>query len=228
MMRFLVLMLCLLMSVTSCKKKSNAHSPEAALLVFPEENSECTTGVSLGEEISQVEFRWALADHTETYELRVTNIATGIVQTIVSTSNSAKLPLAKGEQFSWFVRSRNSETEETVSSEQWYFYNAGSRATYAPFPATIITPGSSENVFKDINNEVELSWSGSDLDDDLASYEVYFSVETPPVNLIRAVSSEITTIKVSVTSATVYYWKVVAVDEEGNKSDSGVYAFKVL
>ncbi|MDF4201805.1 hypothetical protein PXD56_02485 [Maribacter sp. SA7] len=228
MMRFLVAVLCLFMAVTSCKKKSAANPPEAVFLVFPEENSECTTGVSLGEETSQVEFRWNLADNTETYELRVTNIATGTVQTIVTASSSAKLPLAKGEQFSWFVRSRNSEIDETVSSQEWYFYNAGSRSTFAPFPATIIAPASSDNVFKDINNEVELSWSASDLDDDIASCEVYFSVETPPIDLIRELSSTVTSVKVSVTSDTVYYWKVIVIDQEGNRSDTGVYSFKVL
>lgn len=228
MMRFLVLITCLFMAVTSCKKKSAANPPEAVLLVFPEENSECTTGVDIGEETSRVEFRWDLADNTETYELRVTNIATGTVQTIVSASNSAQLPLAKGEQFSWLVRSRNSEVEQTVSSEEWYFYNSGSRTTFAPFPAAIISPASSDNVFKDINNEVELSWSASDLDNDIASYEVYFSVEIPTIDLIRELSSAVTSINVSVTSDTVYYWRVVVIDDEGNKSDTGVYTFKVL
>ncbi|WP_282112629.1 hypothetical protein [Maribacter stanieri] len=228
MMRLLVLIACLFMAITSCKKKSTATPPEAVSLVFPDENSECTTGVSLGQETSQVEFRWNLADNTETYELRVTNISTGTVQTIVSASNSAKLPLEKGEQFSWFVRSRNSDVEQTVSSEEWYFYNSGSRTTFAPFPATIESPAASDNVFKDINNEVILSWSASDLDDDIEGYEVYFSVETPPIDLVRELSAPITSIKVSVTSDTVYYWKVIVIDEEGNKSDTGIYTFKVL
>ncbi|WP_405410953.1 hypothetical protein [Maribacter sp. Asnod1-A12] len=228
MMRFLIIIICLIITVTSCKKKSTAQSPEVVQLIFPEKNSECTTGVDISDESSRVEFTWNLADNTETYELRVTNIATGTIQTIVSSSSSASLPLAKGEQFSWFVRSRNSEVEQTVSSEEWYFYNAGSRTTFAPFPATIESPASSDNVFKDINNEVELSWTASDLDDDINGYEVYFSVETPPIDLIREVTSSVTSVKVSVTSDTVYYWKIVVIDEEGNKSDSGIYTFKVL
>ncbi|WP_321826368.1 hypothetical protein [Maribacter dokdonensis] len=228
MIRFLMFSFCVVIAFSSCKKKRSATPPEAVSLVFPEENSECTTGVSLGTETSQVEFRWNLADNTETYELRVTNIATSTVQTIVSTSNSAKLPLAKGEQFSWLVRSRNSDVEETVSSEEWYFYNAGSRTTFAPFPATIESPSSSSSVFKDINNEVELVWSASDLDNDITGYEVYFSVETPPIDLIRTLSSDVTNIKVSVSSDTVYYWRVIVIDAEGNRSNTGVYSFKVL
>ena len=76
MIRFLMFSFCVVIAFSSCKKKRSATPPEAVSLVFPEENSECTTGVSLGTETSQVEFRWNLADNTETYELRVTNIAT--------------------------------------------------------------------------------------------------------------------------------------------------------
>jgi len=228
MIRFLVLGMCFIMAFTGCKKKSTPVSPEAVQLLFPEQNSECITGISLGKQTSQVEFNWSAADNTETYELRVTNTSTNTVQTIVSSTTSAKLPLAKGEQFSWLVRSRNSQVEQTVSSDVWSFYNAGSRTTFAPFPATIVSPASSDNVFKDINNEVTLTWTASDLDDDIVSYEVYYSVETTPIDLVRTLQPNVTSIKVSVTADTVYYWKVVVIDAEGNKSDSGIYNFKVL
>ncbi|TLP79313.1 hypothetical protein ES765_11085 [Maribacter sp. ACAM166] len=227
-MRSLSLGICLGIAFMGCKKKSDSKPPEAVQLIFPNQNSECTTGQSLGKETSQVEFNWSAANNTKTYELRVTNTTSGAVQTIVSSNTTAKLPLAKGEQFSWLVRSRNSEVEQTVSSEIWNFYNAGSRTTFAPFPATIVSPASSENVFKDINNEVTLSWSASDLDEDIVRYDVYFSVETPPVDLIRALQPAIKSIKVSVTSDTMYYWSVVVIDAEGNKSNSGIYNFKVL
>jgi len=228
MMRFLFLGICMMMAFTGCKKKHTPSPPEAVQLVFPEQNSECTTGLSLGQETSQVEFRWSTADNTETYELRVTNTSTGTVQTIVSSSNSAKLPLAKGEQFSWIVRSKNNQVDQTVSSEVWNFYNSGSRTTFAPFPATNVSPASSENVFKDINNEVTLSWTASDLDNDIVSYEVYFSVEAIPVDLIRTLEPNLTSIKVSVTSDTVFYWSIDVIDAEGNKSNSGIYNFRVL
>ena len=228
MIRTLVVGFCLLVVFNGCKKKSDPKPPEAVQLLFPEQNSECTTGVSLGEETSRVEFLWSPADNTETYELRVTNINTGTVQTIVSYTTSANLPLAKGEPFSWLVRSRNSEVDATVSSTIWNFYNAGSRTTFAPFPPAIESPASSENVFKDINNEITLSWSASDLDNDIERFEVYFSVETDPSDLIRTLSPATTSIKVSVTSDTVYYWKVLVFDVEGNSSSSSIYNFKVL
>ncbi|MGB3144222.1 MAG: hypothetical protein WBB24_08940 [Maribacter sp.] len=228
MMRNLLVLFCCLMAIWSCKKKRAPVPPEAVQLIFPEQNSECTTGQSLGADTSQVEFRWIAADNTDSYELRVTNINTGTVQNIGTANTSARLPLAKGEPFTWLVRSRNTEVDQTVSSEQWSFYNAGSRTTFAPFPASIISPESAENVFKDISNEVSLSWSASDLDNDISGYEVYFSVETTPTTLLRSLSAGTTTIKTSVSSGTVYYWSVVVIDDEGNRSNSGVYSFKVL
>ncbi|WP_281542129.1 hypothetical protein [Maribacter aestuarii] len=228
MIRYIFTALCIVMMLSGCKKKRAPAPPEAVQLVFPERNSECTTGQSLGPTTSQVEFRWQLADNTDSYELRVTNTSTGTTQTITTISNTARLPIAKGEQFSWLVRSKNTEVAQTVSSEVWSFYNAGSRTTFVPFPAEIVSPRMSDNVFKDINNEVVLSWTGSDLDDDITSYEIYFSVETTPINLVGTVSSGSNSLKVSVASNTVYYWNVVTKDSEGNTSESGIYSFKVL
>ena len=228
MMRYTVLMIVLFFTAASCKKKSSPKPPGQVQLIFPDRNSECTTGQSLNAETSQVTFRWGEGANAVTYELRVTNSNTGTVQTISTASTSARLPIAKGEPFSWFVRSKNNQVPETVSSEIWNFYNAGSITTFAPFPADIISPRMSENVFKDINNEITLSWSAADLDDDILAYEVYVSVETPPADLVGTLPKEQTTLKVTVAPNTVYYWSVVTKDAEGNATNSGIYSFKVL
>lgn len=218
----------LLVVFSSCRKKRAPNPPEAVQLIFPERNSECTEGPSLSANSTEVSFRWQAADHTDNYELRVTNTNTRTVQTISTTSTTAKLPLAKGEPFSWLVRSKNDEVAQTVSSAVWNFYNQGSTTTYAPFPADIRAPAMSQNVFKDINNEVELLWSAADLDNDIESILVYFSVETPPNDLLDTLGRNATSIKVSVTSNTVYYWRVEIRDAAGNTTNSGIYSFKVL
>ena len=211
-----------------CKKKSDPKPPEAAILVFPNKNSECTTGRDLNETTSEIEFKWMASDHTESYELRVTNLNTNITQTIITANNSAKLPIAKGEPFSWIVRSRNTKVSETTFSDAWNFYNAGFQTTYAPFPAEVITPKNGTSIFKDINNEVALEWSGADIENDIVGYEVYFSTTNPPETIIASLSSDMNSEKVSVTSDTTYYWKILTMDGEGNISDSGVFTFKVL
>jgi len=226
-MRTIILLLFSVL-VIGCKKKSSPKPPEVATLVFPNKNSECTTGRDLNETTSEIEFRWMASDHTESYELRVTNLNTNITQTIIALNISAKLPIAKGEPFSWIVRSRNTKVSETTFSEAWNFYNAGYQTTYAPFPAEVITPKNGTSIFKDINNEVTLEWTGSDIENDIDGYELYFSTSTPPETLIASPSLDENSEKVSAISNTTYYWKVITKDSEGNSSDSGIFTFKVL
>ena len=227
MMRKIFLLVCLF-TVFSCKKKDSPNPPEQVRLLFPEKNSECTTGVDQDATTSRVSFSWQRADNTDSYELRVTNLNTNTVQTISTSATTSSLPLLKGQPYSWLVRSRNNQVNNTISSEVWSFYNAGSRTTFAPFPAEILTPDMSEKVFKDINNEVTLSWSASDLDNDIENIEVYFSEQNPPQNLEATLSATATSLKVSVLSGTTYYWSVVTKDLEGNATNSGVYVFSVL
>ena len=227
MMRKTVLLMCLF-AVFGCKKKEGPKPPEQVQLLFPEKNSECTTGIDQDASTSRVTFQWQRSDNTDSYELRVTNINSNTVQTISTQSTTASLPLLKGQPYSWLVRSRNNQVDNTISSEMWSFYNAGSRTTFAPFPAEILDPSMSERVFKDINNEVTLSWSASDLDDDIENIEVYFSEQNPPTDLEATLSNLATTLKVSVISGTTYYWNVVTRDAEGNATNSGIYSFSVL
>ena len=222
-------MICgVLFLLCACRKKESPKAPGQVQLLFPERNSECTTGQTLGDNTSRVTFNWQEAKNVKTYELRVTNINTGTMQTISTAATSASLPIEKGTPFSWLVRTRNNQVEETVSSETWSFYNAGSNTYFAPFPADIISPRMYERVFKDINNEVVLSWSGSDLDDDIINFEVYFSTENPPLERINTLGESDNEQKVTVASNTVYYWSILTKDSQGNETTSGVYSFQVL
>ncbi len=209
-------------------KKDDPKPPDAAILEFPLQNSECTTGVDQGETSSRVEFRWQASNHTETYELNATNLNTSSTQSVTTQTPSAELTLEKGTPYSWQVLSRNSNTQETATSETWQFYNAGTQTTYAPFPATIVSPASGSSVAADSGNEITLQWTGADVDEDISSYEIYLDTANPPVNLVASPGATASQQSVSVVSGTVYYWKVLTKDAEGNSSDSGVYSFRVL
>lgn len=211
----------------SCKKKDPPKPPESTKLVFPQNNSECTTGTDTGPATSMVEFKWQQAANADTYELRATNTNTNTTQTVSTSSLSAKLPLQKGALYTWVVTTKNKAVLQTTSSQTWRFYNAGFETSFAPFPAEIILPELGQAIFNDINNEVTLSWSGSDIDDDIESYELYFSTENPPNSLIATIMTGSTTRKVTVESDTTYYWKVITIDSEGNASDSGIFDFRV-
>lgn len=223
-----LLVLFLGLTVLGCRKKDPPEPPGSALLQYPEKNSECTTGVSLNATTSQVEFKWAAAENAEMYELRVTHNGTKVTQTISTRGLTAKLPLDKGMFFSWLVNAKNSRSNQISTSGTWYFYNTGSQASRPPFPPEIIAPKLAQSVFKDINNEVVLEWSGSDVDDDIVGYDIYFSTETPPASLVASPQANATSLNVGVSADTVYYWKVVVKDAEGHTADSGIFEFKVL
>ncbi|MEO0571214.1 MAG: hypothetical protein AAF039_05870 [Bacteroidota bacterium] len=203
-------------------------SPEGALLVFPEQDSECTTGVSISETLSQVTFEWQPANNTNRYTLTVINLTTNTPQAISTMSASASLSIEKGAPFSWSVLSSNSASDDTATSESWLFYNAGAQTTYAPFPAQIQFPPAGGTVQANSEGAVELSWIGADVEDDIVTFEVYFSETSPPETLIVSTAPETTQATANVTSATTYFWRVVTTDSEGNTSDSGVFDFKVL
>jgi len=77
-------------------------------------------------------------------------------------------------------------------------------------------------------NEVELRWTGADVEDDIETYEVYFSASSADeVTLVQS-GAETTYVATGLVSQGVYYWKVVTIDSQGNSSDSGVFDFKVL
>ncbi|MEO1012268.1 MAG: hypothetical protein AAFX53_13245 [Bacteroidota bacterium] len=221
-------MVALILLVLGCGKDDPPKAPEQALLVFPEQNSECTTGQSLSETISRVEFRWQASNYTDSYELRVTNLNTGNTQRAFVETTLASLSIAKGVPFSWEVVSRNDQVDTATASESWFFYNSGSQTVFAPFPAEILEPEASAKVFMDSNNEVTLSWEGSDLDNDITGYEVYFGLENPPAGLAASPLATETELAVEVSEGTVYYWRVITMDDTGNTSDTGVLDFQVF
>ncbi|AIY12955.1 fibronectin type III domain-containing protein [Cellulophaga baltica] len=207
--------------------KDEVKSPSNALLVFPLQDSECTTGTDINETTRLITFQWEASDNTQSYKLTVENLLTSTPQIVSTNQTSAQVQVAKGTPYSWSVVSENAKSSATAKSETWNFYNAGTVRSYIPFPATITSPISGETVIRDTNNEVKLTWSGADLDSDIVSYEVYFSINSTPT-LMATLPENTTELNVSVVENTVYYWRIKTIDAAGNSSSSGVYSFKVL
>ncbi|MDX1364799.1 hypothetical protein [Arenibacter latericius] len=221
-------LLFIFITLMACGGKDSPKAPIAAQLVFPEKNSECTTGKNVNDtNTSVVEFKWLPSNHTESYELRVTNLNTNNSQTVVVNGTSAELPLEKGSPHSWAIISKNNKTIETAKSETWFFYNSGVQTSYTPFPAAVITPKTGSTISKDTNNEVLLKWESTDLDNDLAGYEVYFSTTNPPITKIGTLAANQSEIKVSVNANTTYYWRITTFDLEGNKASNSISEFRI-
>ncbi|WP_158975380.1 hypothetical protein [Cellulophaga sp. L1A9] len=208
--------------------KDEVKGPSSAILVFPLQNSECTTGVDINETARLITFQWEASDNTQTYKLTVENLLTNSPQVVSTNQTSAQVEVTKGTPYAWHVVSENTKVTTSATSETWNFFNAGTIRTHIPFPANLMSPLSGETVLRDINNEVALTWSGLDLDSDIETYEVFFSESNPPTQWTTMGTNEINELKVSVEEDTVYYWRIKTIDAEGNSSNTGVYSFKVL
>ena len=75
------------------------------------------------------------------------------------------------------------------------------------------------------NLNINLSWSCSDPDDDLSFYEVYLGYED---SLFQVANNNFDTSYTPeyLINDTLYFWKIVAHDMKGNKTESPVWSFK--
>ncbi|MDT0606894.1 hypothetical protein [Croceitalea rosinachiae] len=203
-------------------------TPGAATLVFPEDNTECNTGVvDLTDETkSAVTFEWNAAENADRYTLTITNLNTSSSIFATSNTNEATVTIDRSTPYSWVITSRAIGTIETTDSETFRFFNEGPGVeNYAPFPAEAIAPARGVNLVG-TTTTVTLEWSGSDVDNDITGYEVFFGTEADPTSSIGS-GAETTLANVAVTSGTTYYWKIVTTDSVGNTSSSEVFSFRV-
>jgi hypothetical protein len=198
--------------------------PSSATLVFPANNEECNTGESMNTTQSKVNFNWNASANTNSYTVVLKNLLTSNEFSTNSTSNQVNIIISKSTPYKWWVISKSTETTKTAKSAEWKFYNSGDAVqTYAPFPAELVAPimGSSTS-----DSTVTLEWSGSDVDNDVKEYEVYFGTVTPPTNKLDTTTSQ--NLENVAVSANTYYWSVLTRDNEGNTSTSEVFQFKVV
>ncbi|MDA8993658.1 hypothetical protein N9F74_03505 [Flavobacteriaceae bacterium] len=199
--------------------------PEAVQLVAPANLNACTTADRIDENQRQVEFEWLESLHTDQYELVVQNSATGALSRKSTTFTNQYLILEANSYYAWYIISSSALTEETTKSEVWQFFLEGEvAATHLPFPAELLQPENEASVTLPASGNYEFIWSGSDLDNDISSYEVYLGTSETSLSLQQSgvVNSSVI---VNLNPATTYYWEVITVDEVGNKSSSGVAVF---
>jgi parallel beta-helix repeat protein len=87
-------------------------------------------------------------------------------------------------------------------------------------------PPNFENTL-DLNN-IFLSWTGGDVDSgDTVTYDVYFGSINPPPKIISN-QSQTTYVPPSIVLNSVYYWKIVAWDSQGQFSRGPIWRFTTL
>ncbi|MGB5377208.1 hypothetical protein [Muriicola sp.] len=198
--------------------------PSAAALIFPDNNTECNEGTVLNANQSSVTFRWTDAQNTDTYELNLRNLSNNNTARTNASVNSAEITLLRGTPYEWFVVSRANGTNETATSPTWKFYNEGPGVeNYAPFPAEVVSPARGATVAA--TGSITLEWSGSDVDNDLSDFEVFFGTDASALASIGTTTES--TLDTSIDTGTVYYWRVISQDSQGNTSQSEIFEFRV-
>lgn len=216
-------LLCL--AVLSCKKSVKVIDPPTkAILSLPLNNEACITGTIVSPTQSSILFKWTASQNAESYELSLKNLETGVTSTQTSTTAELTVTLGRNTPYSWFVTSKSSKISTTAVSDTWKFYNAGEAlSTFAPFPADLTFPKMAQ-LITPTAGKITLSWTGSDVDNDIVNYDIYLGTTTTP-SLIKANQTGMTLPDVAVNAGTTHYWKVVSRDSKGNTSDSGLYIF---
>lgn len=201
----------------------NFDTPNGVKLVFPSENALCNEGTNLTPTESTVYFEWEPNTNAQLYTLTLENLGSAVMTQYTTEDFIFPVTIERAEAFRWYVE--YVFENEIKKSSIWNFYNAGPGVqSYAPFPALIISPSMAQNL--PATNSVTLEWSGSDVDNDIVSYDVYFGTNSSPDLFESGLISNQTS--VPVLSGTIYYWNVITIDSAGNSSESGVHQFNVL
>jgi len=201
--------------------------PQIPVLTFPLNEEPCLDTTVVDETQSTVNFQWSAATNALSYEVHLTNLTTSVEQNFTAANNTLAVTLESTEPYGWKVIAIGENGSNPAESSTWRFYLPGpAEVNYAPFPAELTSPNSGSTITP-VNDIVTLQWNCSDADSDLSSYEVYLDQEDA-TTLLQTIDHEnaTTAVDVTVVSGVVYYWKIVAIDAEGNQSDSGVYTFR--
>lgn len=222
-LNYLFITLFFIAATLSCGEDSETEDfpPAKATLSFPENNKDCYEGTIVSDTQSEVTFRWNTPANADSFTLKINNLDSGTSQSVTSKVAEVKVTILRATPFSWSVISRSSSSAQTAESDTWKFYNAGPpEENHVPNPATVVSPGVDAKVNE---GTVNLEWTGSDLDNDIVSYEVYMDNSNPPTTMAGTSTSN--KFEVTVTKDLEYFWQVISIDAIGNKSTSEVFNF---
>jgi hypothetical protein len=200
--------------------------PVKSVLIFPEQNSICTTGTTVSPTQSSLTFKWNSAANTDSYDVTIKNLLTSASTTQTTTATQLTVSLDVSTPYSWSVTSKSGKVSTTAVSDIWKFYNSGPGViSYAPFPAELITPSQNQYVSA-ANGPITLTWTGSDVDNDIVGYDVYFDTSATPA-LFKSGVTDSKLSGIIVTAGKTYYWKIITKDSKGNVSNSELFSFAV-
>jgi len=218
----------LILSISCSKDPAEVSNPTSFELIAPANNETCLEGSIINDNQKEIVFQWGGSTNATSYSLDIINLTTNVGQTLQSNGTSLSVKLTSAEPYSWKVIASGEAGAKSASSELWKFFLAGDEVVnYAPFPPELISPRPSATIDVNSLNEIVLNWTCSDVDNDIVTFKVYLDT-TDGSTLVRELDyvQNNTELGVDVINDGNYFWKVVAIDSNGNSSSSGVYSFK--
>lgn len=204
--------------------KDPIPEPEAASLRSPADNESCLY-VALGAATANVSFEWSEALNTDRYQVEIINLSTGESFGRTTEFLFSSITLDRGFPYAWSVTTSSEISSVRTESETRVFYLEGQEQfTYVPFPAELLAPSDGETISLNQGN-ITLSWRGADLDNNIANYTLLLG--TSPDDL-ETIAREITVLNysLSLSAGTAYFWKIISIDEDGNRSESVINEFQ--
>ena len=218
----------LTLSISCSKDPAEVSNPTSFELIAPANNETCLEGSIINDNQKEIVFQWGGSTNATSYSLDIINLTTNVGQTLQSNGTSLSVKLTSAEPYSWKVIASGEAGAKSATSDQWKFFLAGDEVVnYAPFPPELISPRPSATIDVNSLNEIVLNWTCSDVDNDIVTFKVYLDT-TDGSTLVRELDyvQNNTELGVDVINGGNYFWKVVAIDSNGNSSSSGVYSFK--
>ncbi len=147
---------------------NSTTSPASANLLLPNDNAPCINPNG------GVQFTWAAADNASSYILNITNIVTGVKQSLTTNATTYSVTnLIPGSYYSWSVVSKsNTVTDTALSLTRKFYVAAALSSNYAPYPAQLIAPA---NNASGVSLPLTFQWTGNDPDgvSDIVNYTLY-------------------------------------------------------
>ena len=195
-------------------------APTVPVLTLPVDNKLCVDNT--------VNFEWnkSTDNGTITYKIEIAadNQFNDIVETIETASNSQNIELEKNTAYYWRIKATDAEGLASEYSSVYKFYTAGDAVVnHLPFAPELVAPTINSTVSA---ATVSLQWNATDVDEnDELTYDVYFGTANPPTEKISENTAAQTT-DVTLEAAKLYYWRVVAKDNNGGETIGQVWKFK--
>lgn len=198
-----------------------ADDEKSIMLIFPENDSECTEGIIVSDSQSELVFRWEDEFNNSPYTVHLTNLLSSQTELILSDTAEVAIILDRSVAYSWYVTGKTNS-----SSEVWNFYNEGpGLESSIPYPASAISPVSGASISQ-TSTTVNLIWKSEDPDNDIISYDLYFEEAKDPA-LYGTDLTDTRFNDIPVEANKTYYWKIITKDSIGNESTSEVFNFSV-